>query len=354
MLGSQQLEKHKILVFELNWMGDILFSFPFLRALRARFPGSYISSVVVPRYSHLLFQNKWINEVHVLTDRRGMMSYPEKVRFTRMLMRENYDMAFFLKTSRTKVFMAKAAGITRRVGFSGKNAALTDIVENKENAVHRSDHISSLLSPFDVQVIDGTYECKVSQEQKDQAQKLIRGAKGGSRSMVVLNPGGNWNAKRWPKENFIELGQRLLSEFSFLEIAVTGSRKDVRLAQEIVRELDEARSYSLAGKTDLSGLAAVFAKSVLVVSADSGPLHLASCVGTPTVGVFGPTSPEITGPRGKGTDIVISCRKEITCKVPCYESECHKDHECMRKIKPERVFAACRKAIKKLSEDDLI
>lgn len=353
MLGSQQLEQHKILVFELNWMGDILFSIPFLRALRSRFPESYISCVVVTRYSHILLQNKWINEVHVMTDRRGIKSFPEKMKFTRMLMRENYDMAFFLKTSRTKAFMAKIAGISRRVGFSGKKASLTDIVEKKEKTLHRSDHISSLISPFGVRVIDGTYECEVSQEQSEHAQKILRSVKGGTRNMVVLNPGGNWDAKRWPKENFIELGQRLLAEFSFLEIAVTGSEKDVSLAEEIVKELDEDRSYSLAGKTGLSDLAAVFAKSSLVISADSGPLHLASSVGTPTVGIFGPTSPDITGPRGKGTDIIVSSRREISCKVPCYELQCSKNHECMRKITPDKVLAASRKEISKIPDDDL-
>ena len=92
----------------------------------------------------------------------------------------------------------------------------------------------------------------------------------------------------------------------------------------------------LAGSTDLPGLAAVFAQSRYVISADSGPLHLASAVGVRTVSVFGPTRPEITGPRGSGKVSVLI--KDVGCnKAPCYYLECP-DNRCMKAVEVDDVI----------------
>ena len=84
-------EPKRILVFELNWLGDILFSFPFLRAVRSAFPEAYIACVVVPRYADLLINNPWINDVHALSDNNSITSIGEKIAFVHMIRKEKYD-----------------------------------------------------------------------------------------------------------------------------------------------------------------------------------------------------------------------------------------------------------------------
>jgi len=326
----------KIIVFELNWLGDILFSLPFLRALRERFPEARIACAVVPRYADLLVNDPWIDEIIALSDNNGLTGLPERIQFVRRIRREGYDTAVFLKPSRTKTAMAAAAGITERIGFPGKGAAITREVDTPDLGTHRVDHILALASAFGVHDADCRYEYSVSDADAERIETLLNGAGGGTRRIVVLNPGGNWDAKRWPSERFSELARQLLERFEDIEVVITGAPKDRALAGGIVAHASSDRCYSIAGKTGLNELAALFKKSALVISADSGPLHLASASGARTIALFGPTSESITGPRGKGENIVI--RGEPECEIPCYVDVCKKDFICMKSIAVDKVF----------------
>jgi len=124
---------------------------------------------------------------------------------------------------------------------------------------------------------------------------------------------------------------------------VTGAKKDRKMAQEIMAGVNSDRCYTVAGETGLNELAALFKECSLVVSADSGPLHLASATGVTTIGIYGPTSAQITGPRGKGKNIILS--KEVDCEVPCYVEKCNKDYHCMKDISVEDVFKAAEKVL---------
>ncbi len=333
----------RILVFELNWMGDILFSFPFLRALRKAFPTAHIACAVVGRYKELLDRNPLVDEVYVLSDRRGVVSLPEKLEFIRTLRKAGYDACFLLKPSRTKGIIAFLSGIPRRIGFAGKNAMLTEQVESVSPGCHRADTFSALAARAGIAVQDGTYEYFVGREDERRGNVLLEEFNKNMRRIVAVNPGGNWEAKRWPAERFTGLVEKILSRFENVSVVVTGAGKDAELAERIVSQTDPRRCYALAGRTRPAGLAAIFKKCALVVSADSGPLHLASAVGTATVGLFGPTSPKITGPRGKGVNAVIigTC----DCIVPCYIEKCEKNYVCMRSITVDEVFAAVVKVL---------
>ncbi len=324
-------------------MGDILFSFPFIRAIRKTFPDTYIECVVVPRYVDLLINNPWINDVHALSDDNNLSSIPEKIAFIRMIKKEKYDTCFFLKTSRIKAVMAALSGIPERIGFAGKEAPLTKKVEIPAGRLHRADQILALAGAVGVTQADGTYEYFFSEEDEERAGTVLHEAGGGIRRMVAINPGGNWEAKRWPVRNFIKLSRGILNRFDDVEIMITGSKKDVRLAQDMVSEIRDPRCYTLAGKTGLNELAALFKKCALVVSADSGPLHLASATGVTTIGLFGPTSYKITGPRGRGENIII--HKDVGCKIPCYVRTCNKDYMCMKSIMVNEVFNAAKRVL---------
>ncbi|MFH1552774.1 MAG: glycosyltransferase family 9 protein [Candidatus Omnitrophota bacterium] len=333
----------RILIFELNWMGDILFSFPFIRAVRKTFPEAYIACTVVPRYVDLLANNPWINYVHALSDSNSILSIIEKLEFIGMIRKEEYDTCFMLKPSRVKTVMAVLSRIPERIGFAGKNAPLTKEVQLPMDHVHRADQILSLASAVGVEKADGTYEYFVSEEDEERADTALREAGGGVLRTVAINPGGNWPAKRWPTENFVKLAKMLLERFGDIEVMVSGAEKDIELTREIVAEVGSDRCYTVAGKTGLNELAVLFKESDIVISADSGPLHLASAIGVTTVGLFGPTSYKITGPRGRGKNIVIY--KDVGCEVPCYIKECDKDYACMKAITPDEVFKAAEKVL---------
>jgi ADP-heptose:LPS heptosyltransferase len=151
--------------------------------------------------------------------------------------------------------------------------------------------------------------------------------------------GGNWDLKRWPKENFKELVARLKDEN--IKIVVPGGTQDREMAQAMVDQ--NSRVVTLAGQTNLKQLIALLKRARLVVSADSGPLHIANTVGTHTLGIFGPTRPEVTGPRGKGKSIIL--QKDVGCnRAPCYFLECP-DNVCMKAVTVEEVYNAIKKLI---------
>ncbi|MFH1878855.1 MAG: lipopolysaccharide heptosyltransferase II [Candidatus Omnitrophota bacterium] len=338
----------RILVYELNWLGDILFSFPLLRTLRNSFPGAHISCAVVPRYKELLANVPWVDSVYTLSDRTGIFSVFEKTVFIRKLQKDRFDMCFLLKPSRTKTLMAAMAGIPVRIGFEGKNAPLTEQVEMPEEKLHRAEQILTLAVPAGISRAESHYEYFVKDEDVKKTDKLLSSMGAGNRRIVALNPGGNWGSKRWPAENFVKLARMLLERFPDVEIMVTGAGKDLSLASAIASRAGSDRCYSMAGKTGLNELAALLKKSALMISADSGPLHLASAVGATTIAIFGPTSWKITGPRGTGKSIILS--KKVSCEIPCYEAVCGKDYECMRLITAEEVFKAAE--LELLSQDE--
>ena len=151
--------------------------------------------------------------------------------------------------------------------------------------------------------------------------------------------------KRWPKEKFAALISQLMNiqaNGSTVKIVIPGSLPDVPLANEIIA-LAGCRPLILAGKTNLRQLCAFMRRANLVISADSGPLHIASSVGAKTIALFGPTRPEVTGPRGNNTTVIL--HHEVGCnRASCYYLDCP-SNICMQAITVEEVAAEVKKIL---------
>jgi len=327
-----------------------LFSFPFLSALREKYRRVHITCVVVPRYSELLMDSDLVDEVIVLSDRNGILAVPEKIGLIFRLRKEKYDTCFLLKPSRSKASLARSAGISDLVGFKGKGP-LTIEVDIPEKKIHRADTILLLAEAFGAEVSGRKYKYTVPEEARKLAEELIKKKGQGKKCLVGIHPGGNWAEKRWKKDNFVRLIKDVLSADENTEVIITGGKKDVSLAKDTAHEVKSPRCYTVAGETSLNGLAAVFEKCKVVISADSGPLHLASATGTRTIGLFGPTSPEITGQIGTSDNLVISTKDRIECEVPCYTESCQKNNICMELIDVDEVSSAVKEMIIEKHED---
>ncbi len=160
-------------------------------------------------------------------------------------------------------------------------------------------------------------------------------ARGG---LVVLHPGARWPSKLWPAAAWAQLGDWLSREHG-LRVAITGSAADQRLAADILAQMQEP-ALSLAGRTTLPELAAVLRRARLMVTTDTGAMHLAAALETPVAALFGPTAPWRTGPFGAGHQIV---RLGLDCS-PCFQRRCPKPR-CLTDLTPEMVQAACKKIL---------
>jgi lipopolysaccharide heptosyltransferase II len=329
-----------ILIFEPNWIGDILFTFPFLRTLREALPSARISCVVVPEYAELFAHNPWINGIYELSGRAGLRPAIERLRAVSRMRGEKFDVCFFLKLSLWRTLLARTAGIRERVGFEGVAAPLTVRVPSPAPGLHQIDRILTLTRHLGMETSDDSYEHFISDQDREQAGSLLPFHNGRTRRFVTLNPGANWHGKRWPSKYFSELGSRILGCFAEIELIITGAKDDFPIAEEISSKLPAARCHNVAGKTSLNRLAALFEMSAVVISADTGPLHLASAIGANTIGLFGPTSPERTGPRGRGKNIVV--RKAESPAADYRVDSSREPSESMRSITPREVFDVAR------------
>ncbi|OIO35090.1 MAG: lipopolysaccharide heptosyltransferase II [Candidatus Omnitrophica bacterium CG1_02_44_16] len=329
--------KERILVVEVNWLGDVLFSTPAIRAIRARFPGAYIAALVVPRCRALLHGNNYLDEVMVL-DEEGRHKGPiGKLRLIAELRSRRFDTAYILRASLTRTLCIFLAGIKKRIGYVNKKSdfLLTQKVPVPKGGLHRADIYYYLVAKTKIPDGERHYDFFVSSEDR----KFIDGflqqhSLGAGKRIVVLHVGGNWDLKRWPKEYFADIVDELISHYG-ADVIISGSFVDHILAKEI-SDLAKHKPFIACGLTTLKQLGCLFAKSDLVISADSGPLHIAMAMQARAVSLFGPTSPEMTGPFGRG-DFSVLRSKDMPCAIPCYNLEC-KDNICMRSISVQQVL----------------
>ena len=327
----------RILVVNVNWIGDVIFSSPVFKALKTEYPEARISCLAVPRVREVLESIPCVDEI-IMYDEEGRHWGPlAKLALIMQLRRKRFDAAFLLHRSLTRALLVFWAGIPRRIGYDekGRGRYLTHRSEFPGSDVHRSDHYLNIIESYGVKVEDRWCRLNVCPEAaKDVAALLKEENIRDSDFVVAVNPGGNWDLKRWPHDRFSSLISQLMEQLQ-AKVVVTGAAKDASLVRKIVSPL-KRKPVNLTGKTSLKQLLACFKRADIVVSADTGPLHLASGVGTHVIGLFGPTRPEITGPRGEGSAVVI--QQDVGCnREPCYHIKCT-DNTCMQAITVDDVI----------------
>ncbi|PIU41769.1 MAG: lipopolysaccharide heptosyltransferase II [Candidatus Omnitrophica bacterium CG07_land_8_20_14_0_80_42_15] len=334
----------RIFIFNVNWLGDVLFSTALLRALRTAYPDSFIACAIPPRCREILELNPDLDEIIIYDEKLAHSSVLGKLRFVSELKKRKFDTAFLLHRSLTRALITYLAGIRERIGYHTKKRAffLTKAIEPDKGEVHRADYFLGLAKAMGIKDATRSYRFFIKEDDRGYIKKLLaaKGIKENDR-VAVINAGGNWEPKRWPKENFVELADDLIKEFG-LKIIISGEAKDEGLGEFIV-SLMKKDAVILCGETNLKQLAALMERANLVVSGDTGPMHIAAAMGAPTIALFGPTSPRVTGPRNSGKFAVIW--KIEKCKVPCYDLSCT-DNECMKRIKVADVMAEARKMLR--------
>ena len=332
---------NNILVVNVNWLGDATFSTPVFRALKKKYPRARISCLAVPRIKEILEHCPDIDEI-IIYDEKGEHWYPwKKLELIFNLRKKKFDAAFLLHRSVTRAFLVFLAGIPIRVGYATKKRSgfLTYPILNAQD-MHRSKEYAKVIEDYGIPVEDEV--CRLEVSSKDISavnEKLAKMGIDSAQAFIVINPSGNWDLKRWPAARFSLLINRLVRDCG-AKILISGAEKDIFLAEDIARQ-SGVNPIIWAGQTTLSQLLALFKRAKVVISNDTGPLHLASSVGTDVIGLFGPTRPEITGPLGTGRAEIIF--KNVGCnKAPCYHLNCPQN-DCLGAITVDDVLQAYQK-----------
>lgn len=333
----------RILVVMPNWFGETLFATPFLSALRRARPSAFIAAMGVARCQEVLAHNPTVNE-YLPYDERGVhQSWAGKRRLARELRTKSFDTAFLLRRSLTRGLVLWTAGIRRRIGFAHWKTRwmLTDHVMPPAEPMHKASTYLRLLAPLGVEAAAAAEGCAyvVSAQERAEAAALLKQA-GVDRPFIVLHPGANWTHKQWPPERFAQVAKALSSTH---QIVVSGAPEDKALAG-IIRDRMASPLTVLAGRTTLRHLAACLERAALVVTNDTGVLHIACALQRPVVALYGPTSPAITGPLGDPARTVVIHHSESCPRLPCLQPS-HPGFPGMAAITVEEVLEASRRLL---------
>jgi lipopolysaccharide heptosyltransferase I len=331
----------RFLVVRLGSLGDIVHTFPAVAALRESFPSARIVWLTHPRWAFLVQSSRLATEVWSV-ETRALSSLRETVRRVRQ---SSWTAAIDYQGLWKSAMLPFFGGVTPRIGFSsatirefGVPVFYTERV--KASKAHVAEQNGELSLRAGAQ--RGTAPVSLLIPEKDQAAVFSHLQTQGLDRYIVLSPGGGWRSKCWPAERFGMLCRKLRESIQMRCVVNVGPGDD-DLAAALVGASDDAAPFIYRG--NLGELMALLRGAACIVAGDTGPLHLAAALGTPTVALFGPTDPARNGPYRVG-EAQESELKDIVLRVPGVRTTHKRDsqpHPSMLALSVDQVFdAACR------------
>ena len=322
----------KILVRVPNWIGDAVMSTPALGAIRGAFPSSEIVLAANPLICELMSPHPYCDSVIPFDKKGAHRGAAGLFKFGRRLAAERFDLAILLQNAIEAAIIAVLAGIKIRAGYStdGRRFLLTRAVRVSGDALrlHHTQYYLNMLAGLGISPAGFETRLQCTPEEMQRAVRVL-----GPGRWAAINPGAAYgSAKRWYPKRFAEVADALCADFGYKALLV-GGPGETAIGAEIASEM-KGRALDMTGKTSVRELMALLASVDLVVTNDSGPMHVAAAFGRPVVALFGPTDHRVTSPSGARISLV---RRETEC-APCLKRECPTDHRCMAGITVEDVL----------------
>jgi lipopolysaccharide heptosyltransferase I len=324
------------LIVRLGSLGDVIHGIPAAAALRARFPTARIDWVTDPRYVELLGLVRGIDRRVPVDTRRVARTLSVLAELRRV----RYDAAIDLQGLLKSAVLARAAGARRTIGFPPAHLrepmARFFYTETPDPgpAVHVIDKNLAMLAPLGVDGSRVTFPIDIPSSAVAGRVAAAAGVGG----FVLVNPGAAWPNKRWPPARFGALAAAMRERLGLASVVVWGPGEETLAAQVVAAS---AGAATIAPATSTSDLFALARGARLVVSGDTGPLHIAAAVGAPIVALFGPTFPHRNGPWA-AADVSISRDAGCVCH---YARECRRRDRCIDEITVAEVMAAAERRI---------
>jgi len=321
----------KILVVKPSSLGDVVHSLPFLNAINTCFPKAEIHWVIAkgleglleghPMIDRLIIINKdlWKNLSQAGNTLKEIRELYKQLRY------EKYDIVVDLQGLLRSGLITQVTHAPLRIGFhearEGSRFFYTNKVKGNRD-IHAVERYMKMAAELGCDAQDMVFPFPLPANAGDAAGKLANFG-----PYAVLVPGARWKTKIWPAERFGKVASMLP-----LRSVIVGAGADRAIADTVVSHSDK-KARSLAGETSLKELIEIMRHAEVVITNDSGPMHIAAALNVPVIAIFGPTSPKRTGPYGTGHVVLQS---QADC-VPCFKRVCS-DIRCMKEITPEAVY----------------
>lgn len=341
----------RILVRAPNWIGDAVMCEPALRVLRALFPSAEITLLAKPAIAELFIAYPGIDRRLVYDDRGIHAGLSGKWTLAGQLRQHRFDLAVLFQNAFEAALLTWLAGIRRRYGYvtDGRAFLLTDPVARPDRAtlVHQVHYYWDLLKPLGVTGSPSVPALAVSENETRAMDERLRDLGIGRDDLIVgVNPGSTYGgAKRWLPERYAEAALRICRQVEQpqgrpVSVVILGAKGEEELGRSVADRLT-VRSAVLSGRTNIRELMAATKRCSILLTNDTGPMHMAAAFAVPVVAVFGPTDWKTTAPYGQEASIV---RQPVDC-APCLLRECPIDHRCMTGVTVDQVCAAAGKQL---------
>ena len=353
-----------------NWLGDAIMSTPALQRLREFLPEAHITLLTHEKLRDLYLHHPAVNDTLCFGDNDGVGKIARRVRQTR------FEAGLIFPNSPRAALELWFAGVPRRIGYARpwRNFFLTHRVAHGEEVPMRKKTereiralVAARVLPREVSYPGNAHHvhqylrltaavgCNaapapprlwIAQGETDSVRQRFGLETSEARRWLALNPGAEYGpAKRWPAERFVSVAAQVQKETDCGWI-ILGGRRDEELTREIDRGIraqaadpDCCAVMNLSGRTTLRELCVVLSWCRLLLSNDTGPMHVAAAVGTPVVAIFGSTASQLTGPFSQGRVRHSVFQAQVACS-PCFRRECPIDFRCMKSIEPDGVARA--------------
>jgi heptosyltransferase-1 len=330
-------EAPRILIVRLSALGDVIHGIPVACALREAFPEAFIAWVVEGRSAELLDGHPALDEV-IRLPRKWYKSPREVFALRRRLRELQFDVTIDLQCLTKSAAAAWFTGAPRRIGKAGHDGREFSKLFHNElihaRGQHVIDHYLELLQPLGIFKPRVRFNLPEHFDDASMAERTLRTLHLPHKGFAVLNPGAGWPSKIWPPDRYGEIARQLRDSHGLASLAVWGIPSELPLAEAIVRVSDGAAQ--LAPATTVPQLAAVCRRAALFLGSDTGPMHLAVAVGTPTISLHGPSQADWCGAYGPS-----NVRLQAYYEDGSARERRTADDAAMRAISREMAYHAC-------------
>jgi heptosyltransferase-1 len=337
----------RVLIVRLGALGDVVHAIPVAAALRRAFPAARIDWLVSAKHREILDRVPVIDRRLVINDRGDASGGTSLLSAIGELRRARYDVAIDLQGLIKSAVLARSSGAPRVIGFSSRYAReraarlfYTEAYDPGRGGLYdprETRHVVDInLGVLSLLGISAPAREFPIEDVDTDAARSAREQTGGR--YALLNPGAAWPNKRWPPERLAAIAAELRSRHGLMSVVLWGPGEEA-LAAAVVAGAGGAAV--LSPKTAIADLVALARRAALMVSGDTGPTHIAAALGTPIVGIYGPTRPARNGPMSP-LDVTVS-RDEI-CQ--CHHlRKCRLDRMCLLDIEVAEVLEACERRL---------
>ena len=346
----------RILVRGPNWLGDAVMCEPTLRGLRSLFPEAQIALLVKPYVAEVFAGHPAVTRMLTYDSKGRHAGLTGKWALACQLRRQGFDLAVLFQNAFEAALLSFLAGVPRRCGYAidGRGLLLSDPIAlpDRRSPPHLVRYYWDILKPLGLTGDPAAPHLVVfPEEEQAMEERFAKGGLTASDLVVGINPGSTGGrAKRWLPERFAEAADRLCrtireSRGQQVSVVIVGGKEEEQLGQEIAARLS-SRSLVLSGATTIRELMAALKRCEVLLTNDSGPMHVANALQVPVVSIFGSTDWRKTAPFGNPDGLV---RQPVDC-APCMLLECPIDHRCMTRVTVDQVYESATKQLSGLSD----